>query len=264
MYDPLDSPLQEIYPEGLSKAQQKKMRRAARRGRSQIVSNHLELRSVVPKTKNQTRAFEEYEAGKNLLLTGVAGTGKTYIATYLGLCTIMDESNSIDKMVIVRSAVPTRDIGFLPGTAKDKMEVYEAPYEGIFGELFGNDTAYSLLKLKDVVEFIPTSFVRGRTLDDTVVIIEEIQNMTDSELNSVITRLGKNTRLILAGDHRQNDLAGKRGADASGIKEIVKVFSHMKSIAKVEFTIDDVQRSAFVKEYLRARLELGLDTPLEL
>jgi phosphate starvation-inducible protein PhoH len=224
----------------------------------------LELKSVVPKTKNQTLAFEAYEDGYNLMLHGVAGTGKTFIATYLALCTIMDETNGIDKMAIVRSAVPTRDIGFLPGTAKDKMEVYEAPYQSIFGELFGNDGAYSLLKLKNVVDFVPTSFIRGMTLDNMVIIVEEAQNMTDAELNTIITRLGKNTRLILCGDHRQNDLLGKRGADASGIEGIFKVFSYMKSIAQVEFGIDDVQRSAFVKEYLKARLTLGLDKPMEL
>ncbi len=265
MYDPLESStLEEIYSSP-SKADLKRMRRAARKSASsQIVSNHLEIKEVFPKTESQRDAFAAYEYGLNLLLHGVAGTGKTFIAIYLALKSILDQKLGIDKVYIFRSAVPSRDIGFLPGSAKDKMAPYEAPYEAIFSELFKNDTAYSILKTKRVVEFMPTSFVRGLTIDNAVVIIEEMQNMTGGELNSIITRLGKNTRLILCGDHRQDDLAGKKHVEQSGLKDIIRVFSEMDSIAKIEFGIEDVQRSGFVKEYLKMRLKLGLDKPLEI
>lgn len=264
MYDPLEaSPLMEIYAEPLTKAQRKKMRREARRGFSQIVANNFQLMEVTPKSVRQREAFEAFFSGYQLLLHGVAGTGKTFIALYLALNEIMQEGSKIDKVVIVRSAVPTRDIGFLPGTAEEKLAPYEQPYELIFNELFDDRTAYEQLKKREIVQFMPTSFIRGITIENAVVIVEEMQNMTGGELNSVITRLGRNTRLILCGDHRQNDLEGKKQYEQSGLKEMLRVLTHMKSVAKVEFGIDDVQRSGFVKEYLRARLELGLDAPLD-
>lgn len=263
MLNVLEFPEEEIYGESFSRTQLKRLRRNKNVKRSPIVQNHLELKSIIPRSKNQEIAFNSYNDGQNLLLHGVAGTGKTFVAIYLALRSILDERNKLRKIVIVRSAVPGRDIGFLPGNPKEKMAVYEAPYQGIFAELFGRDDAYSILKTRKSVEFIPTSFIRGITIDNAIVIVEEFQNMDAGELNTIITRLGKNTRLVLCGDHRQDDLSGKKGQE-SGLKGIVKVLSSMKSVEKVEFGIEDIQRSAFVKEYLIQRIRLGLDVALDI
>lgn len=266
MYDPLtSSALDAIYGPMSTKAELKRKKRAVKKSgvKTAIAANHLELKEVYPRTEAQKDVFAAYDYGMHLVMTGVAGTGKTYLAAYLGMRSIMDESSPYKKMHIFRSAVPSRDIGFLPGSPKDKLAPYEAPYEGIFSDLFNCDTAYSTLKSKRVVEFVPTSFVRGRTIEDSIVVIEEMQNMTDGELNGIITRLGNNTRLIMCGDHRQDDLSERRNVEQSGMKNLMRVFSEMSSIARIEFGIDDVQRSGFVKEYLRARLKIGLDQPLD-
>lgn len=264
-YDPLYVPEDFFENKSYTKRRAKRSRSkvpANSNNRTTIVQNHLELKTIVPKSENQKTAFEDYTAGKNLLLHGIAGTGKTFIAIYLGLKDMLADKG-IKKIVIVRSAVASRDQGFLPGGVSEKSSVYEAPYHGIFTELFKRDDAYELLKKRRSVEFMTTSFIRGITINDAVVIVEEFQNMDATELHTILTRLGKNTRLILCGDHRQDDLTGKKG-QVSGLKEIVKVLTSMGSMSKVEFDIGDIQRSPFVKEYLIQRLKLGLDKPLDI
>ena len=165
------------------------------------------------------------------------------------------------RIVIVRSAVTTRDQGFLPGTLQEKMALYEVPYKDIFAELCsGRRDVYDLLKKKGYLEFMSTSFIRGLTLDDAIVIVDEVQNLTDHEINSVLTRVGKNTRVILCGDYRQDDLrmTGKKSQE-SGIKILLEVASKMKSFSLVKFDIKDIVRSGFVREYLIARINLDLD-----
>jgi phosphate starvation-inducible protein PhoH len=164
------------------------------------------------------------------------------------------EKRTQDKMVIIRSVVPTRDMGFLPGSNKEKSKVYEAPYYAIFAELFGRGDAYEYLKNKNIVEFMTTSFVRGITLNDCVVIVDEIQNMTAQELHSVFTRIGKNCRVILSGDIKQNDLNGKR--EESGFKDFLKVLDYMRDFSIIEFDRNDIVRSTLVKSYIIAREEL--------
>ena len=223
---------------------------------------NFNLRSFQPLTDNQRITFEAFENGNHLLLVGTAGTGKSFLSIYLGMQDIM-ENKTQEKLVIIRSVVPTRDMGFLPGSNKEKSKVYEAPYYSIFGELFGRGDAYDYLKNKNLVEFMTTSFVRGITINDAVIIVDEFQNMTANELHSVFTRIGKNCRVIFAGDIKQNDITGRH--ERSGFDDFFKVIRKMRDFHIVEFDRDDIVRSNLVKQYIIAREDLeerGLVTPL--
>lgn len=215
--------------------------------------SHLNLSRVTPMTPNQVRAFEEFfENESNLMLHGLPGTGKTFIALYLALNATIVKQQFL-KVVIVRSAVPSRMIGFLPGDEKRKTAIFEAPYVDACTKLFGRGDAYTLLKNKGQVEFITTSFVRGTNIDNAVVIMDEIQNFNDMELHSVITRIGENCRLLMSGDMGQDDLTSERFKELSGLRKMMQIFENMNSIARIEFGVDDIVRSAFVKEYIIAR-----------
>jgi phosphate starvation-inducible PhoH-like protein len=156
-------------------------------------------------------------------------------------------SNKRKKLIIVRSIVPTRDIGFLPGNEQEKLAVYEEPYKQIAAQLFTNYNAYKYFKSKQIIEFISSSFIRGVTWDDSIILIDEMQNMTGHELDTIITRVGINSRLMLCGDYQQSDLK------SNGLLEILNVLKHMNSIAHIEFDVEDIVRSGFVKEYLIAK-----------
>jgi len=206
------------------------------------------IKNVQPITDNQGVAFDEWNDGQNLLLHGVAGTGKTFLGFYLGLTEVLEADTPYNSVTIVRSAVPTRDMGFLPGNLAEKSRAYELPYYAISSELFGRGDAYEILKNRNDVQFITTSHVRGITLHDTIVVVDEIQNMTAHELDSIITRCGKNCKIILCGDFRQNDLQGQ-GED-SGVKWFMRIISKMSMFSFVEFDNDDIVRSKMVKEYI--------------
>jgi len=210
------------------------------------------LKPIIPLTNNQRITFNHYEDGQNLLLVGTAGTGKSFLSIYLGMNDIINKTH--EKLIIIRSVVPTRDMGFLPGSNKEKSKVYEAPYYSIFSELFERGDAYEYLKTKGVVEFMTTSFVRGITINDAIIVVDELQNMTPSELHSVFTRIGKNCRVIFAGDIKQNDLNNRR--EVSGFKDFFKVINRMKSFDVIEFDRNDIVRSDIVKQYVIAREEL--------
>lgn len=223
---------------------------------------NFSLKYVDPLTVNQENTFKAWEDGQNLLLVGTAGTGKSFLSAYLGMKEIL-ETKEQQKLAIVRSVVPTRDMGFLPGSNKEKSKVYEAPYYSIFSELFGRGDAYDYLKNKGVVEFMTTSFVRGITINDCVVVVDEIQNMVPGELHSVITRIGKNCRVIFAGDIKQNDLNPRK--EESGFKDFFKVINKMRGFSVVEFTREDIVRSDLVRQYIIAREDLedrGIIDPL--
>lgn len=216
-----------------------------------------DLKEIFPLTQNQETFFNQYRKGAQaMLLHGVAGTGKTYIALYNAFQEIFEEHSPYNKVVIIRSAVPSRDIGYLPGNEKEKIEVYVQPYQEICTELFPRflDKAYNKLKEQNLVSFMVTSYIRGLTLDNCVIIVDEAQNMTDMELNSVITRIGKNAKVIFCGDFRQTDLNKKH--DMSGLKKFIDIIHHMPSFKLVEFDIEDIVRSKLVKEYIIARLEV--------
>ena len=181
----------------------RKQRRLLRQNKIGELENQkipFKIKKIEPLTENQKISFEQYHNGKNLMLHGIAGTGKSFISVYLALNEIMNENKNYNKIIIVRSVVPTRDMGFLPGNSKEKTKVYEAPYYAICGELFGRGDAYEILKQKGLVDFISTSFIRGITLNNCIIIVDEIANMTLHELDSIITRVGKNCKIIFSGD----------------------------------------------------------------
>jgi predicted ribonuclease YlaK len=212
----------------------------------------LELKFIKPKTYNQEEIFDFYDQGKHLLIHGYAGTGKSFLACYMGIREVMDVQNTYNRIVLIRSTVATREIGHLPGKKEDKIAEYEAPYVDIFSKLFGRGDAYSVLKHGKQVEFECTSFLRGITIDNAIVIVDEIQNMTFHELDSILTRLGDNAKIILCGDFRQSDLKYKD--ERQGLGEMMKILKTMNDdIATVEMQIEDIVRSGFVKAYIIAR-----------
>jgi len=236
----------------LKKARQQKLWKEP-----QPLKENFSLRHIEPLTDSQCKVFDAYEKGKNLVLYGTAGTGKTFLSVYLALKEIY-ETQKYDKVVIFRSAVPSRDAGFLPGNMKEKAAIYETPYHQICATIYGRGDAYTILKNKGVIEFMTSSYVRGITLDNAIIIVDEIQNFIDSELNSVITRVGKGSKLILCGDFSQNDLKKEKTA----FNSYIKIFKAMPSFNLVEFGISDVVRSGLVKEYILTRHKLEVQNSI--
>lgn len=214
-----------------------------------------DLLTFTPITKNQEKTFAAYKQGNHLLLHGIAGTGKTFMSLYLALEEVLDPSTVYDDVFIVRSAVTTRDIGFLPGDEQEKVSIYEAPYRSICRELFGMKEAYDALKQQSNVKFMSTSFIRGITINNAVLIVDECQNLNFHELDSIITRVGKNSKVIFCGDYTQTDLT--RENDRNGIQKFMKILKEIPSFTTVEFEIDDIVRSDFLKEYIIRKYKLG-------
>jgi phosphate starvation-inducible protein PhoH and related proteins len=216
---------------------------------NEINVGKFEMMNVDPMTETQARAYMAWEEGKNLLLHGCAGTGKTFIGLHMAIQSVL--AGEFKKVVIVRSAVPTRDIGFLPGSVEEKLKVYEQPYSSITKSLFGRGDAYDILKNKFMVDFVPTSFIRGTTIDNAVVLVDEINNLTFHELDSVITRLGSKTRMILCGDMYQSDLKFRDEQD--GLVRFMNIINKMDMFESLEFDMIDIVRSGMVKQYLIAK-----------
>lgn len=216
--------------------------------------NHFALKRVKPLTFNQEDTFRSFFEGQHLLLHGVAGTGKTFISLYLALNEILKGNSSFEKIVILRSVVPSRDMGFLPGNIKEKTRVYEDPYREICDDLFGRGDGYDILRNKGLIEFGTTSYLRGITFRNAIVIVDESQNMNYHELDTVITRIGENCRIIFCGDYRQSDLSK---SDRTGLIDFMRIIDNMGCFAKIEFDINDIVRSALVKNYIVTKLELG-------
>jgi len=238
----------------------KKQRRLLRQEGINIQSDtafrvNFNLRDIHPITENQKIAFDCFKNKKNLMLHGIAGTGKSFISLYLALKEIFD-GRQYNKIYIVRSVVPTRDMGFLPGNQKEKQRVYEAPYYAICSELFGRGDAYDVLKNKDYIEFISTSFIRGITLDNCIIIADEVANMTLHELDSIITRMGNNCRVMFCGDFRQSDFTYDK--DKKGLLDFIRILQQMKSFSFVDFQVEDIVRSHTVKEYIIAKDRLHI------
>lgn len=189
-----------------------------------------------------------------MMLHGAAGTGKTFIAMYKALEEVMDKGNPYQKVVLVRSVVPSRDIGHLPGDEKEKTDVYLAPYKATCQQLFNTDQAYERLVEQKNIEFMITSFVRGITIDNAVIIVDECQNMNFQELSSIMTRVGENTKIIFCGDFKQTDLCKKN--DQSGLRDFVEIIKHMPSFRSIEFEIEDIVRSDLVREFIVANLHI--------
>ena len=218
----------------------------ARKNRT-LNSSGLVLHDIEPLTRNQVLAFE---SERNLVLHGVAGTGNTFISCYLAFDDMT--KGMYKQLIIIRSAVPTRDIGFLPGSEKEKASVYEEPYKDIAVELFQRGDSYEILKTKGLLHFMTTSYLRGITLKDAVIIVDECQNMSFHELDSIVTRVGTNCRVIFCGDFRQADLA------KNGLQDFIRVLKAMDQFDLIDFEIKDIVRSDFVKAYITAKTDLGL------
>jgi len=218
-----------------------------------------DLLTFNPITENQQKTYDAYKEDKHLLLHGIAGTGKTFLSLYLALEEVLDPSTVYDDVFIVRSVVSTRDIGFLPGDEQEKVSIYEAPYRSICRELFGIRDSYDALKQQNNIKFMSTSFIRGITINNAIVIVDECQNLNFHELDSIITRIGKNSKIIFCGDYTQTDLT--RENDKRGILNFMKIIKSLKEFETVEFMIEDIVRSDFLKSYIIAKYKLGFDGP---
>lgn len=222
-----------------------------------LSDNHLALNTISPMTETQSQFFEKYKSDKSQVLTGYPGTGKTFMALYKAFEEINNPKSEYHRIVIVRSAVPTRDVGFLPGTLAEKGEVYELPYKSICNELFGRGDAYDILKKHRNIEFITTSFIRGLTLERSIIIVDEFQNMTAHEADSVITRVGNFSKIILCGDILQRDL---NKHSEKNIESLLTVLRKMENIFDfTDFGEDDIVRSGLVGAYIRMKHKIYPD-----
>lgn len=218
---------------------------------------HLEVvKKLKPLNEAQRQMIHAFKEGLNVVAFGSAGSGKSYVACSLALEELF--TKQVDKIVIVRSAVQVRDLGHMPGDVHDKAMVYTIPYKQIINDICQNGTAWDILNKKGMVEFITTSFVRGITLDNCVVIVDEVQSCNSHEIDSIVTRVGKNCTLIICGDTRQNDLIKHKG-DKSGFEEALSIFKDMtEDFECVQFFPQDICRSGLVKRWILAKVALGL------
>ena len=221
------------------------------------------FKDIKPLTSNQERFFDQYDENKNLVAYGCAGTGKTFITLYRAIQDVLDPKTPYDKVYIVRSLVATREIGFLPGDHEDKSWLYQIPYKHMVKYMFQmqDDAAfemlYSNLKAQGTIDFWSTSFIRGTTFDNAILLVDEFQNLNFHELDSMITRVGENCKIMFCGDATQTDLVKQN--ERSGIIDFINILRNMNSFDIIEFNADDICRSGLVKEYIIAKLELGME-----
>ena len=219
------------------------------------------LVDIDPLTENQKRLFDSYVEQKHLVAYGCAGTGKTFITLYNALREVLDERTPYEKIYLVRSLVATREIGFLPGSYDDKSDIYQIPYKNMVKYMFqlSSDAEFEMLygnlKAQETIKFWSTSFLRGTTLDNSIIIVDEFQNMSYHELDSIITRVGENSKIMFCGDASQSDL--QKTNERNGIVDFMTVLRKMPSFDIIEFGVDDIVRSGLVKEYIIAKLEAG-------
>lgn len=224
--------------------------RAIQEGPKRKTWSMHDLKTIHPLTPTQEEVFHAWFEGNNICTHGTAGTGKTFLAFYLALNEVLTQRQN--KIIIVRSAVTTRDVGFLPGTLEEKLMNYEAPYHSIMWELMGRASTYQDMKDSNVIEFHSTSFLRGVTWDNAVVIVDEAENLTFHEIDNVMTRLGQNTRIIFTGDTKQTDLDGSKRMGEQGLTRAMKAFDNMNNFACIEFTVYDIVRGPLVRSWIEA------------
>ena len=228
--------------------------------RKPIGTEHL--LDIKPITPTQEEVFDAWQKEKNLFLYGCAGTGKSFLSIYLALKEVLDEKTQYDKLYIVRSLVPTREIGFLPGDHEDKSNLYQIPYKNMVRYMFempddaSFEMLYANLKAQETISFWSTSFIRGTTIDNAIVFIDRSQNLNFHELDSIITRLGVNTKVIFAGDAAQTDLT--KTYEKNGILDFMKIIDDMDEFSSIEFGVQDIVRSGLVKSYLISKMNLGI------
>ena len=220
------------------------------------------LRDIEPLTENQQKLFESYSNNKNIIAYGAAGTGKTFITLFNALCDVLDTSTPYEKIYIVRSLVSTREIGFLPGDHEDKSFLYQIPYKNMVKYMFELPSAadfemlYGNLKAQETISFWSTSFIRGTTFDRAIILVDEFQNLNFHELDSIMTRVGENTKIMFCGDATQSDLIKQN--ERNGIVDFMRVLRLMASVDIIEFGVEDIVRSGLVKEFILAKMELNL------
>ena len=220
------------------------------------------LRDIEPLTENQQKLFESYSNNKNIIAYGAAGTGKTFITLFNALNDVLDTSTPYEKIYIVRSLVSTREIGFLPGDHEDKSTLYQIPYKNMVKYMFELPSAadfemlYGNLKAQETISFWSTSFIRGTTFDRAIIIVDEFQNLNFHELDSIMTRVGENTKIMFCGDATQTDLIKQN--ERNGIVDFMRVLRLMSSVDIIEFGVEDIVRSGLVKEFILAKMELNL------
>lgn len=229
--------------------------------KKQLEISLKDMNDIKPITDNQKVVFDNYK-DKNLFLYGVAGTGKTFVALYNALKDVLDPKSPRERVYIVRSLLPTRDIGFLPGDEEDKSYLYQVPYQNMVRFMFqrGSDAEferlYTDLRNQGTIDFLSTSFLRGITIDNGVIIVDECQNLNFHELDTIMTRVGQNTRIVFAGDIQQTDLT--KTNDRNGILDFVNIMQAMKEVDCIEFDLNDIVRSGVLKSYLIEKIKAGL------
>ena len=220
------------------------------------------LVDINPITDNQKKLFDSYNEGKNIVAYGAAGTGKTFITLYNAIKDVLDDKTPYEKIYMVRSLVSTREIGFLPGDHEDKSSLYQIPYKHMVKYMFQMpsevefEMLYGNLKAQETIKFWSTSFIRGTTFDNAIIIVDEYQNLNFHELDSIITRIGEDSKICFCGDASQTDL--QKTNERNGIVDFMKILRAMPSFDIIEFGINEIVRSGLVKEYLIAKLELSM------
>ena len=221
------------------------------------------LKNIEPLTPAQESLWEQYALGKNLVAYGCAGTGKTFCLLYQALKEVLTESTPYEKIYIVRSLVPTREIGFLPGTHEDKSYLYQVPYRNMVKHMFSMytdkefETLYDDLQRQETISFWSTSFLRGTTLDNAIIIVDEFENLNFHELDSIMTRVGENSKIFFAGDASQSDLL--KVTERTGILDFMQILQGMPEFSKIEFSLEDIVRSGLVRSYLVSKINQGYD-----
>ena len=224
--------------------------------------NHNNLVTIKPITDNQKVVFDTYKKGQNQFLFGAAGTGKTFCALYLAIQSVLDLKTKYEKVILVRSLIPTREIGFLPGDEEDKAALYQVPYQNMVQFMFEMpneqqfNSLYDKLKGQGTLFFLSTSFLRGLTFDNSIIIVDECQNLNFHELDTIITRVGQDSKIIFCGDFSQTDLVKQN--EKNGLHDFLRILEEMEEFNCIEFTLGDIVRSGFVRSYLINKIKLGI------
>jgi len=222
---------------------------------SKVKISSNDLYQIEPQTENQDKVFKLWDEGENLILAGSAGTGKTFVALYLALDEMLNEPE-YDKIIIVRSIVSVREIGYLPGKLEEKTAVFETPYRMICDELFEGNAAYNKMINSHQIQFETTSYIRGKTFDRAIIVVDEMQNLNFHELDSIMTRVGENCRIIFAGDYLQSDF--KSDGEKDGLMKFLNIIERMSSFSMVQFGWGDIVRSGIVRDYIMTKEMMGL------
>ena len=221
-----------------------------------------QLSTIKPVTDSQKLVFESWKKGLNQFLFGCAGTGKTFVSLYLALQDVLKNETPYDKVIVVRSLIPTREIGFLPGDEEDKAALYQVPYSNMMQFMFEqpNEQAFSMLydrlKAQGSFYFLSTSFLRGLTFDNSIIIVDECQNLNFHELDTIITRVGQDSKIFFCGDFGQSDLTKMN--EKNGLMDFLQILQEMNEFNCTEFDIGDIVRSGFVRSYLIQKTKLGM------